>query len=306
MIGLGLGIGVTMARRPRLTPVISITSGSGYAGSTYTSTVAGQWTADGVPITGATGSSYVMSAANEGKAIRCGASNAIQMWTPKQRPDWVWVNPADFGSMVLSASKVVSIDAGNVVLEQSTDSLRFTLTQAGGFPILSAGSLKSTPDAIPLGAAPQFMLLSAPTGYGYYSPAWSALTASDNRGAGLVSESSNPGAFFYNRFVNASGTTDGSKRMFAAVTSASVGATLIKDGVVAIQSTTRNVMPTLSHLSLSGVWGDVYQAIAVPGGDGALSMEDRQAVEGYWGHKFGISGNLPVSHPYKTTAPRVS
>ena len=83
MIGLGLGIGVTMARRPRPAPVVSITSGSGYAGSTYSSTVAGQWTADGVAISGATGSSYVMTLANEGKAIRCGESNTVQMWVPQ-------------------------------------------------------------------------------------------------------------------------------------------------------------------------------------------------------------------------------
>ena len=33
------------------------------------------------------------------------------------------------------------------------------------------------------------------------------------------------------------------------------------------------------------------------------STADRQKVEGYLAHKYGLTSNLPVSHPYKTTAP---
>ncbi|MDZ7906347.1 MAG: sialate O-acetylesterase [Cypionkella sp.] len=70
------------ALEPAAVPTISITSGSGYAGSTYTSTVAAQWTADGVDIPGEAGLTWVMTAAYEGAAIRCGASNTITMFTP--------------------------------------------------------------------------------------------------------------------------------------------------------------------------------------------------------------------------------
>lgn len=67
-------------------PVISIETGGGYAGSVYQSTVAGQWTADGVSIPGQTGDTFQMTLQNEGKAIRCGASNTIEMWTPDDLP----------------------------------------------------------------------------------------------------------------------------------------------------------------------------------------------------------------------------
>lgn len=79
-----IGNGVASASK-NVTPtarVISITAGKGYAGSTYTSTTAGQWTADAVNIGGETGATYVLSRANEGKAIRCVGSNTIEMWLP--------------------------------------------------------------------------------------------------------------------------------------------------------------------------------------------------------------------------------
>ena len=42
--------------------------------------------------------------------------------------------------------------------------------------------------------------------------------------------------------------------------------------------------------------------IVVPG---AISTDIRQKVEGYLAHKWGLTGNLPAGHPYKTTAPQV-
>jgi hypothetical protein len=35
----------------------------------------------------------------------------------------------------------------------------------------------------------------------------------------------------------------------------------------------------------------------------ALSSGDRERMEGYLAHKWGLSGSLPSGHPYKTTAP---
>lgn len=38
----------------------------------------------------------------------------------------------------------------------------------------------------------------------------------------------------------------------------------------------------------------------------ALSTQDRQRTEGYLAHKWGLSANLPVDHPYRTVAPTVA
>jgi hypothetical protein len=40
-------------------------------------------------------------------------------------------------------------------------------------------------------------------------------------------------------------------------------------------------------------------------GNGALSDGDREKIEGYLAHKWGLTANLPVSHPYKSSAPTV-
>jgi len=84
MLGVGLSL-MSVAIRGRaadLPPIISITSGNGYAGSVYSSTVPGQWYADGVAIAGAVGTSWTLPLAHEGQAIRCGDSNIIQVATP--------------------------------------------------------------------------------------------------------------------------------------------------------------------------------------------------------------------------------
>lgn len=65
---------------------IAVTSGTGFAGSTYTAnmTSGGQWYADDTAISGATSLTYVMTVANEGKTItyrRSGTiSNKIKLW----------------------------------------------------------------------------------------------------------------------------------------------------------------------------------------------------------------------------------
>lgn len=46
-----------------------------------------------------------------------------------------------------------------------------------------------------------------------------------------------------------------------------------------------------------GSWGEFIQY------DGTLSAADRQKVEGYLAWKWGLQGNLPAGHPYKSAAP---
>lgn len=39
--------------------------------------------------------------------------------------------------------------------------------------------------------------------------------------------------------------------------------------------------------------------------DGSLSTGDRERIEGYLAHKWGLEANLPAGHPYKTNPPTV-
>ena len=37
--------------------------------------------------------------------------------------------------------------------------------------------------------------------------------------------------------------------------------------------------------------------------NGTVDLTERQKIEGYLAHKWGLAANLPADHPYKTEAP---
>ena len=50
-----------------------------------------------------------------------------------------------------------------------------------------------------------------------------------------------------------------------------------------------------------GSWsGRIYEVIV---GRGTLGDSERQKIEGYLAHRYGLEGNLPSDHPYKSAAP---
>jgi hypothetical protein len=61
---------------------IPVISGTAYPAETLTSTIAGQWYADDVAISGETGSTYVIGLDKIGAVIRCGESNTLTVWHP--------------------------------------------------------------------------------------------------------------------------------------------------------------------------------------------------------------------------------
>ena len=46
--------------------------------------------------------------------------------------------------------------------------------------------------------------------------------------------------------------------------------------------------------------GDIAEILV---GGSTLDTNQRQKIEGYLAHKYGLTGNLPSDHPYKTAAP---
>jgi len=55
--------------------------------------------------------------------------------------------------------------------------------------------------------------------------------------------------------------------------------------------------PSSSAAFFDGLMGELIILASIP------SVEDRQMLEGYLAHKWGIASNLPSGHPYKTQAP---
>ena len=48
--------------------------------------------------------------------------------------------------------------------------------------------------------------------------------------------------------------------------------------------------------------GSMFEVVYAPS---MLSTLDRQKIEGYLAHKWGLTANLPAGHPYKSTAPTI-
>jgi len=81
MISLGLGLGLERSgRRP------SRITGFPFPGEVLTAPAAGQWTADGVPISGETGTTYTVRVEDIGAVLRCGNSRAVRVWHPRDEP----------------------------------------------------------------------------------------------------------------------------------------------------------------------------------------------------------------------------
>jgi trimeric autotransporter adhesin len=52
----------------------------------------------------------------------------------------------------------------------------------------------------------------------------------------------------------------------------------------------------------NGMNGKMSEVVMV---SSTLPTDDRQKLEGYLAWKWGLTANLPVDHPYKTTPPTV-
>jgi len=47
----------------------------------------------------------------------------------------------------------------------------------------------------------------------------------------------------------------------------------------------------------------IYNSVKDIPGTGGTDISDVEKAEGYLAHKWGLTGNLPVNHPYKSSAP---
>jgi len=62
------------------------------------------------------------------------------------------------------------------------------------------------------------------------------------------------------------------------------------------------IMRNRSNERTDGRVAEFFTVAGAPG-TGGTDITDVQKAEGYLAHKWGLTGNLPVSHPYKSSAP---
>lgn len=304
---------------------ISVTAGTGYAGSTYTQTGgvgAGQWYAGNAAIAGATGNTYVMTAANEGKAITYRTaseiSNIIQYFVPPQMRGCI----ADFDAW---RNDLMSISAGAIASWASKNGA-WTATQAASTkPTWSATGRNSRP-AVTGDGVGQFLDLN-PSGNPLptsgpchlFAVGYSAGASANYRMLvkwGSVSTARRAIAKSNSNVVAQIGGTattnmqsaeswPGVDRIVAANFRADGGATLVIDGQ--FETTTDNVYGTPDDAAryifrdASSYWNGSAQEIIFFNRE--LSNAERQKVEGYIASKWGLRGLLPSGHPYKSVNP---
>lgn len=317
---------------------ISVTAGSGYAGSTYTQTGAagaGNWYADEDAIAGATGNTHVMLAANEGKAITFRTaspnevSNKIKLFVPKQ----VGALSFQFDAyrsdlMTFNSNKVAnwSSSVSALALAQATDANRPTWSATGrnSRPAVAGNGTSlfmqlNTPAALPQGTDPSWMACVA------YHPnsnsgAWTGLfvygtssvttarqiskqDSTDKAGISLGSSASHT-------FPASASTWLGNDKI---VIGNFVSGTLVpfnarvngqffgNSGNVTLNTPVPTIAQLFRFTNNSGYWpGSVQELLC---GSGNLSTTQAEQIEGYFAHKWGLTSLLPTGHTYKNAAP---
>ena len=143
------------------------------------------------------------------------------------------------------------------------------------------------------------------------SAAGNVRNASGVKGIGIRRQESDPYLFFSYDLAAPSGKT-----ITSCITSYVGGSVhAARNGDYKFITSSFNGGGNTSNSSSAGVWvggtgynptllpynGTIHEIIAI---QNALPESDRQKIEGYLAHKWGLEDNLPNDHPYKTYAPR--
>lgn len=310
---------------------IRLLSGPGYMDSIYETTITdpGEWYLDGVA-TGDTDTQFLMTSINEGKALTFRTasyiSNVIEMFIPTDISGVVAEFDASRSDKMTLVSGAVSnwlSNTGSLELVQATALNRptFSATGRNSRPAVAGNGSNqwmtlNTPSALPNGANPSTMaavayrpnsVVGGFNGVFVYGDSGvntarqlSKIGGPDRAGASLGSAGSH---CFPVAAPNWLGVDKIDIGTFAPT---QINAWVDGQYNQAATITLNTPVPTIAQLfrftNNGGYWdGSVQDLIFF---NSVLSTLDRQKVEGYLAHKWGVAALLPVSHPYKTVAPR--
>ena len=227
------------------------------------------------------------------------ATSTTTGWTPSAIGANLsfWLDASDASSITLNGSKVSSWQdkSGNGRhATQSNDTLRPSYTSVGlnGRPVVTfnGSSTILLTSAFAMGQSAASVAQRST----YTAPVAQLGTSADdaNRGFwGSVGGYTTHQRYALNgaALANFSGQTNlafGSPAIVSQETALITGSNVLNLGY-----------GTPSYTYLSGYVSEIVITTT------ALSTEDLQRLEGYLAHKWGLTANLPVSHPYKTTPP---
>lgn len=285
--------------------------GSGYAGSVYTSTVAGQWYADGVEIAGATGSTWTMTLEYEGAAIKCGDSNVIQMWVPTSA----------LFSAVFDVRKNITLSGSSVTAwGSSVNGVVASQDAAASQPVYipSPPSIEFTNDFLVTQSA-------FPGSGGDISVVGMAKWDGDG---GAIMAGSEAGTYILARRTTAEGGklsigADGAGFILESANAVPLGSAVIFSAAIKSQdnyvfrmngsedgSGSTTMAPNndgvfrIGRIRTSGrFFNGLMSSILIS--RTMLSLDNTTKTEGWIAHTLNVASLLPSGHPYKTASPRV-
>ena len=311
------------------TPVISHTD-SGYAGSTYTTTVGGgQWQSNGAAIPGETGTTFAMTAAYEGTGItyKSGSltSNEIKYWTPATLSANIvsWWDAYDTPRITRSGSNVTQVTSkvGSINLTASANWPTYSATGRNSKPAFLASTTSqrfafSTLTGLPTGTASSSVIALA-----YNNQVSGSFRAIVSWGSGSTGGNQarfhgyNNGAYGVTTTGSstfdtapATGPWNGTDRIFYGGITSSVITTWVdgqhtfeKTGLT-VNTATVNNGAVFAGTPVGGTaWTGSFQEILIF--NATLSTTNRQKIEGYIASKWGLRSSLAAGHPYKNANP---
>lgn len=241
--------------------------------------------------------------------IRRRRASTARAWTPLSLPSLaLWLDASDAATITLAGSKISqwndkSGNGRNVT--QGTDAARPTLTSAG----------LNSKDVATFGGS-QHMAGSGFTHGGTWSAGVVASQSADGQALFQIGTINEAGAIYRAasqwrvRPSSATGIASASLNAGADLLSATVSATdanLYVRGTLGTPLTQASASASnrpftvgaldASTYRLNGIIAELVVTAAV------LSEANRQKLEGYLAHKWGMAANLPSNHPYKNAAP---
>lgn len=303
---------------------VTITSGSGYAGSVLTSTNAGQWKADGTNISGQTGSTYTVTRDVEGKAITCGtSSNAIQMWTPLHLPSVYqtdgtnyggWWDPGYSSTVTLNSGNISSLAnlfSGGPAMTQATSAAQPAYNVGGyiDFPA-TANAPNATYGLLPASAIclKYFCVViqysqGTQTSFAGYNGILNDSTANSHS----ISGNANNGGILSPTYINSSANIPQIMAGEATVN----GASSIRTALLPMPLSLLEFRPSRGAVTVgpycaaaANCWRGPYREFMTLAAVPANSIAEK--IQGYMMWHNAIQTSLPPDHPYYASPPRVS
>ena len=244
-------------------------------------------------------------------------------WTPAQITTSLWLDAADATTITLNSTTVSQWN------DQSGNGRNFSQATAGNQPVYSTSALNGKNVVAFTGSNDHFMTAASvlPSGSTAGSIFWVQTTEADpstnsNNLGSLISK--DWGGNIYDNHVP---YTEGSIYFAGfSTTRPNVGnpsVSLVNPRILSHHSTNGSVAFYIDGTSLYTSASNTFSNTATTKRLGQASSKftgqvaelivlsniptttDRQLIEGYLAHKWGLQANLPVGHPYQASAPTV-